>query len=100
MNENSLLAFALTSALIELTPGPNMGYLAVLAASAGQHAGLAATADVVVGLLSAGITLSLVGSSRRPSVTPSRYPAAGPIILAIGSTNRWRIPRCVISNGN
>lgn len=30
MNENSLLAFALTSALIELTPGPNMGYLAVL----------------------------------------------------------------------
>lgn len=34
----------LTATLIELTPGPNMGYLAVLAASAGRRAGLAATA--------------------------------------------------------
>jgi threonine/homoserine/homoserine lactone efflux protein len=59
MNENSLLAFALTSALIELTPGPNMGYLAVLAASAGRRAGLAATAGVAVGLASAGIASSL-----------------------------------------
>src|ERR1700759_3514659 len=59
MNENSLLAFALTAALIELTPGPNMGYLAVLAASAGRRAGLAATAGIAVGLLSAGIASSL-----------------------------------------
>src|SRR6185437_14167737 len=59
MNESSLFAFALTSALIELTPGPNMGYLAVLAASAGRRAGLAATAGVAAGLLSAGIASSL-----------------------------------------
>jgi hypothetical protein len=38
MNENSLLAFVLTATIIELTPGPNMGYLAVLAASAGRRA--------------------------------------------------------------
>jgi threonine/homoserine/homoserine lactone efflux protein len=30
MNENSLLAFAVTAAIIELTPGPNMGYLSIL----------------------------------------------------------------------
>lgn len=30
MNENSLLAFALTATIIELTRGPNMGNLAVL----------------------------------------------------------------------
>jgi threonine/homoserine/homoserine lactone efflux protein len=59
MNENSLLAFVLTAALIELTPGPNMGYLAVLAASAGRRAGLAATAGVAAGLLGAGIASSL-----------------------------------------
>jgi threonine/homoserine/homoserine lactone efflux protein len=42
-----------------LTPGPDMGYLAVLAASAGRRAGFAATAGVAAGLLSAGIASSL-----------------------------------------
>lgn len=41
--------------LIELTPGPNMGYLAVVAASAGRRAGFAATGGVAVGLLITGI---------------------------------------------
>jgi len=59
MNEKSLLAFAVTAAIIELTPGPNMGYLAVLSASAGRRAGLAATAGVAAGLLGAGIASSL-----------------------------------------
>ncbi|MGY3691691.1 threonine/homoserine/homoserine lactone efflux protein [Bradyrhizobium sp. USDA 3240] len=59
MSENSLFAFALTVTLIELTPGPNMGYLAVLAASAGRRAGLAATAGVAFGLLGVGIASSL-----------------------------------------
>ena len=59
MSENSLLAFVLTVTLIELTPGPNMGYLAVLAASAGRRAGLAATAGVAFGLLGIGIASSL-----------------------------------------
>lgn len=45
--------------ITELTPGPNMGYLAVLAASAGRRAGLAATAGVAAGLLGAGIASSL-----------------------------------------
>jgi threonine/homoserine/homoserine lactone efflux protein len=59
MNERSLLAFIVTAAIIELTPGPNMGYLAVLAASAGRRAGFAATAGVAVGLLGIGIASSL-----------------------------------------
>ncbi|MCA1400444.1 LysE family translocator [Bradyrhizobium sp. BRP56] len=59
MGENSLSAFALTVTLIELTPGPNMGYLAVLAASAGRRAGFAATAGVAFGLLGVGIASSL-----------------------------------------
>ncbi len=59
MIEKSLFAFALAVTIIELTPGPNMSYLAVLAASAGRRAGLAATAGVAAGLLGAGIASSL-----------------------------------------
>jgi threonine/homoserine/homoserine lactone efflux protein len=59
INQSSLLTFIITAAIIELTPGPNMGYLAVLSASAGRRAGLAATAGVAVGLAGVGIASSL-----------------------------------------
>jgi threonine/homoserine/homoserine lactone efflux protein len=45
-----LLEFVVTIVLIELTPGPNMAYLALLAASQGRKAGFAATAGVSLGL--------------------------------------------------
>ncbi|MBE7733115.1 LysE family translocator [Devosia faecipullorum] len=47
----ALLAFALASLLIELTPGPNMAYLAILAADRGRLPGLAAVAGVALGLI-------------------------------------------------
>lgn len=47
---SALLAFALASLLIELTPGPNMAYLAILASDRGRLAGLAAVAGVALGL--------------------------------------------------
>lgn len=46
-----LLPFILTSFAIELTPGPNMAYLAVLSVDRGRAAGLAAVAGVALGLL-------------------------------------------------
>lgn len=51
----TLLPFALTSFAIELTPGPNMGYLAVLSLDRGRAAGLAAVAGVALGLLLLGL---------------------------------------------
>lgn len=51
----TLLPFALTSLAIELTPGPNMGYLAVLSLDRGRTAGLAAVAGVALGLLLLGL---------------------------------------------
>ena len=45
-----LPAFLLAVAAVELTPGPNMGYLAVLSASRGRRAGLAAVAGITLGL--------------------------------------------------
>ncbi len=49
------LAFLWTSLVIELTPGPNMTYLAVLSATEGRRAGLSAVAGVATGLAIVGI---------------------------------------------
>ena len=51
----TLLAFAATCLVIELTPGPNMAYLAVLSARVGRRAGLPATLGVALGLLIVGL---------------------------------------------
>jgi threonine/homoserine/homoserine lactone efflux protein len=51
----TLAAFAWTSLLIELTPGPNMTYLAILSAQRGRRVALAAVAGVAVGLALVGI---------------------------------------------
>jgi threonine/homoserine/homoserine lactone efflux protein len=46
----SVLEFILTVLLLELTPGPNMAYLATLTLDRGRRAGLLATAGVAAGL--------------------------------------------------
>ena len=45
-----ILPFLLAVALIELTPGPNMGWLALVSLGRGRLAGFAAVAGVTVGL--------------------------------------------------
>ncbi len=55
----SLLAFALTCFVIEITPGPNMAYLAALSLSQGVRAGLAAVAGIALGLSVYGVAASL-----------------------------------------
>jgi threonine/homoserine/homoserine lactone efflux protein len=62
-------AFALTCLVIELTPGPNMAYLAVLSAGNGRRAGFAATLGIALGLLIVGVgaalgLAALISSSR------------------------------------
>jgi threonine/homoserine/homoserine lactone efflux protein len=49
-NRCHVLEFILTVLLLELTPGPNMAYLATLALDRGRRAGLLATAGVAAGL--------------------------------------------------
>ena len=55
----TLWPFILTCLLIELTPGPNMAYIAVLSATDGRRAGYAAIAGIALGLLSVGIAAAL-----------------------------------------
>ncbi|MGA0606983.1 LysE family translocator [Phenylobacterium sp. VNQ135] len=45
-----LLPFIAAALIVELTPGPNMGYLAVVAARQGRRAGLVTVAGVTAGL--------------------------------------------------
>ncbi len=48
-------AFIVTSIVIELTPGPNMTWLAVLGATRGRAAALSAVAGICIGLAFAGL---------------------------------------------
>lgn len=45
-----IVPFLIAVSLIELTPGPNMGYLAALSAAEGRLAGFKAVLGVTVGL--------------------------------------------------
>lgn len=68
----TLFGFVVTVALIELTPGPNMTYLAILAASRGTSAALAAVAGVAAGLLLVGV-LSALGVAALVSQSPALW---------------------------
>jgi threonine/homoserine/homoserine lactone efflux protein len=61
--QSPFVAFVLTSLIIEMTPGPNMAYLAVLSASRGRLAGFAAVFGVALGLALLGIAVGLGGGS-------------------------------------
>lgn len=70
----TLAAFALTSLLIELTPGPNMAYLALLAATEGRRPGYAAVAGVALGLAAVGLAAAL-GLTALIAASPFAYQA-------------------------
>jgi threonine/homoserine/homoserine lactone efflux protein len=74
MTAEILLAFALTSALIEMTPGPNMAYLALLAATEGRRAGFAAVSGVALGLALVGL-LAAFGVAALISASEPLYQA-------------------------
>jgi threonine/homoserine/homoserine lactone efflux protein len=61
--QSPLIVFVLTSLIIEMTPGPNMAYLAVLGASRGRVAGFAAVLGVALGLALLGVVVGLGGGS-------------------------------------
>ena len=55
----TILSFALASFLIELTPGPNMTYLALVSAGDGRRAGFATVIGIALGLAVIGIIAAL-----------------------------------------
>ena len=55
----TLVPFLLLCLTVELTPGPNMAYLAILSLTAGRRSGYAATAGIALGLALVGIMAAL-----------------------------------------
>lgn len=65
---NAMLAFLVAALAIELTPGPNMGWLAATTLRSGPRAGLAAVAGITLGLaVLAGISGTLAPWMGAPS---------------------------------
>lgn len=65
----ALWGFVLASILMEITPGPNMAYLAILAVGDGRRAGYAAVAGVALGLLAVGLA-SVLGVGAAVAASP------------------------------
>ena len=87
-----ITAFALTSLLVELTPGPNMAYLALVAATEGRRPGYAAVAGVALGLAIVGL-LAALGLATLIAASPLAFQAlrwAGVAYLMWLAWEGWR----------
>lgn len=87
-----LIGFALAVLLIELTPGPNMAWLAGLAAVEGRRAGIAATAGVAIGLLLNGL-LAALGLAALLQTMPQLLTGlrlAGAAMMLVLAIQTWR----------
>ena len=65
-------AFLIAMAAVELTPGPNMGWLGTLSAKSGRRAGMTAVAGVTLGLL-VQLVAAATGLSALLSESPILY---------------------------
>lgn len=84
--------FLATCLLVEVTPGPNMAYLALLSAQHGRLAGYVATTGVALGLLAIGL-LAAFGFGQFVQGSPALYQAlrwAGVAYLLYLAWDAWR----------
>ncbi|WP_284165329.1 LysE family translocator [Frigidibacter sp. SD6-1] len=85
-------AFLALSAIIELTPGPNMTWLAIVAVTEGRRPGYAAVGGVALGLALIGIAAAL-GLAAAISASPAAYQAlrwGGVLYLLWLAWDGWR----------
>jgi threonine/homoserine/homoserine lactone efflux protein len=88
----ALAPFLVAVLLIELTPGPNMGYLAALSASQGRAAGFKAVLGVTIGLAFY-MLLAVLGVAEIIAAAPAVYAAlrwAGIAYLLYLAWEAWR----------
>lgn len=87
-----LLPFLISVALIELTPGPNMGWLALVAMARGRLAGMAAVAGVTLGL-AVWMVAAAFGLTQVFAASPALYQAlrwAGVAFMLWLAWEAWR----------
>ncbi|MEZ5956959.1 MAG: LysE family translocator [Hyphomonadaceae bacterium] len=88
----AVMPFLIAVLLIELTPGPNMGYLAALSASQGRAAGFKAVLGVTTGLAFY-MLLAVLGVAEVIAAAPFVFQAlrwAGVLYLLFLSWEAWR----------
>lgn len=88
----SILPFLIAVSLVELAPGPNMGYLAALAVGEGRAAGLRAVAGVTLGL-AVYMVLAVIGVAELIAAAPLLYGAlrwSGVVYLFYLAWEAWR----------
>jgi threonine/homoserine/homoserine lactone efflux protein len=87
-----IVPFLIAVSLVELTPGPNMGYLAALSVTDGRAAGLRAVAGVTLGL-SVYMLAAVVGLAELIAAAPAAYALlrwAGVLYLLYLAWEAWR----------
>jgi threonine/homoserine/homoserine lactone efflux protein len=92
MVPGGIAAFVLASILIELTPGPNMTWLAIVAASQGRARGFAAVAGVATGLAVIGAAAA-AGLGAAIAASPTLFEAlrwGGAAFLLWLAWDAWR----------
>lgn len=97
----NLIPFALASLLIELTPGPNMTYLAIVSAAEGRRAGFATVAGVALGLGIIGLVAAF-GLAEAIQASPLLYEGlrwAGVLFLLYLAWDGWRAGAEVVLTG-
>lgn len=88
----TVLAFALTATIIELTPGPNMVWLAIVSATEGRRPGYAAVAGVALGLTIVGLAAAF-GLTAAIDASPPLFQAlrwGGVLYLLWLAWDGWR----------
>ena len=86
------IGFALAVLLIELTPGPNMGWLVALTLSEGRRAGLSAITGIALGLAS-NAALSVIAARyilAQGAVLSQVVAVAGAALMAYLAWEAWR----------
>jgi threonine/homoserine/homoserine lactone efflux protein len=89
------LEFSAAVLVMELTPGPNMGWLAVMSASEGRRAGLAATAGIAIGL-ALNALLAVAGLAAVVAAEPAWQNGlrwAGVVVIWSLAAATWRAPK-------
>lgn len=90
----NVLEFILTVLLLELTPGPNMAYLATLTLDRGRRAGLLATAGVAAGLsvhaVVAAFGLGVLISRFPPVYQVLRWTGVAYLLYLAWETLQWK----------
>ena len=92
ISASTAASFLLTSFLIEVTPGPNMTYLALVSASEGRRAGLATVAGVALGLSMIGV-IAAFGVAELIQASKVLYDAlrwSGVLFLLYLAWDGWR----------